>query len=189
MYSSFHSHIFLCRQLNKRGIKDHQIKEITVHGYKAWLNQESLKLPHLDEKTWFLPNATRGEAENLLSGLPTGTFLVRARNAGDYALSITCNGITNHCIINETENGTFGFAEPFNIFQTLTVLVMHYAQNSLEEHNDLLQTTLRYPVQCKYIINLKEQQKNEKPDCSSAGNIDKNTSDTSAAKQSNSAAS
>lgn len=51
----------------------------------------------------------------------------------------------NHCIIHQTDRG-FGFAEPYNIYSTLKELVLHYAQNSLEEHNDSLNTTLMYPV-------------------------------------------
>lgn len=120
------------------------------------MNQETLELPHLDEKTWFLPNASRQEAEQLLCGMPTGTFLIRARTAGGYALSIICNAMTNHCIINETDRG-FGFAEPYNIYESLLALVKHYAKNSLEEHNDLLQTTLRYPIYCNYIVKIKEE--------------------------------
>ena len=40
----------------------------------------------------------------------------------------------------------FGFAEPYNIYATLLDLVLHYAVNSLEEHNDRLKTTLMFPV-------------------------------------------
>lgn len=40
----------------------------------------------------------------------------------------------------------FGFAEPYNIYASLLDLVLHYAVNSLEEHNDRLKTTLMYPV-------------------------------------------
>ncbi|XP_063696410.1 phosphatidylinositol 3-kinase regulatory subunit alpha [Culicoides brevitarsis] len=142
--------------LISRGIKEHQIKEITEFGYKAWLNQENLELSHLDEKTWFLPNTSRQEAEILLHQLPTGTFLIRARTAGGYALSIICNTVISHCIINETDRG-FGFAEPFNIYESLLALVKHYAKNSLEEHNDALQTTLRYPVYCSYVVKIREE--------------------------------
>jgi phosphoinositide-3-kinase regulatory subunit len=56
-----------------------------------------------------------------------------------------CNGTVNHCIINETDRG-YGFAEPYNIYSSLKELVLHYAQNSLEEHNDSLRTTLASPV-------------------------------------------
>ena len=51
----------------------------------------------------------------------------------------------NHCIIYATERG-FGFAEPYNIHESLRQLVLHYAQNSLEEHNECLTTTLAYPA-------------------------------------------
>lgn len=44
-----------------------------------------------------------------------------------------------------TERG-YGFAEPYNIHETLKHLVLHYAQNSLEEHNECLTTTLAYPA-------------------------------------------
>ena len=40
----------------------------------------------------------------------------------------------------------YGFAEPYNIYSSLCDLVLHYAVNSLEEHNDKLKTTLTYPV-------------------------------------------
>lgn len=53
--------------------------------------------------------------------------------------------MVNHCIIYATERG-FGFAEPYNIHATLKHLVLHYAQNSLEEHNESLRTTLTYPA-------------------------------------------
>ncbi|XP_063228380.1 phosphatidylinositol 3-kinase regulatory subunit gamma-like [Bacillus rossius redtenbacheri] len=103
------------------------------------------KLPHQDPSTWFLQDCSRDEAQQLLAGKPDGTFLVRPSRTGEYALSITCNKIVNHCIIYKKERG-YGFAEPYNIYESLTSLVLHYAQNSLEEHNDLLNTTLAYPV-------------------------------------------
>lgn len=56
-----------------------------------------------------------------------------------------CNGLVNHCIVYETERG-YGFAEPYNIYESLKALVLHYKQNSLEEHNDSLCTTLAHPV-------------------------------------------
>jgi len=53
--------------------------------------------------------------------------------------------MVQHCIVYATERG-FGFAEPYNIHETLKHLVLHYAQNSLEEHNESLTTTLAYPA-------------------------------------------
>jgi hypothetical protein len=84
-------------------------------------------------------------AENLLRGQLHGTFLVRRSSDGRYALSIVCNSTVGHCHIHQTDRG-FGFAEPYNIYPTLRELVVHYAQNSLEEHNDQLKTRLAHPI-------------------------------------------
>lgn len=102
-------------------------------------------LPHNDERTWLLLNCDRTDAEKLLAGKSDGTFLVRKSSTNQYALSIACNGIINHCIIFETKKG-FGFAEPYNIYDSLKSLVLHYSQNSLEIHNDSLNTMLAYPI-------------------------------------------
>lgn len=80
--------------------------------------------------------------------LNVSTFDVYIRNYTDmcfYLCLYRCNGTINHCIIYETERG-YGFAEPYNIYGSLKALVLHYAQNSLEEHNDSLTTTLAFPV-------------------------------------------
>ncbi|XP_065214145.1 phosphatidylinositol 3-kinase regulatory subunit alpha isoform X2 [Planococcus citri] len=101
--------------------------------------------PHTFEATWFLEKCTRADAEKLLQGTPVGTFLIRPSRTGQYALSISCNGTVNHCIIYQTPRG-YGFAEPYNIYDSLKSLVLHYSQNSLEEHNDVLTTTLAHPI-------------------------------------------
>lgn len=102
-------------------------------------------LPHNDEKTWLLLNCNRQDAENALACKPDGTFLIRTSSTHQYALSIICNGVVSHCIIYETKKG-LGFSEPYNIYDSLKSLVLHYAQNSLEIHNDSLNTTLKYPL-------------------------------------------
>ncbi|XP_037959630.1 phosphatidylinositol 3-kinase regulatory subunit gamma [Teleopsis dalmanni] len=129
------------------GIKEEDIKQLIEMGFEAWQQRyESVSnQPHNDESMWFLKDCLRHQAEELLKGSPTGTFLIRARSAGHYALSIVCKGVISHCIINEAESG-YGFAAPYNIYHTLNKLVDHYATNSLEEHNDTLTTTLRIPV-------------------------------------------
>ncbi|XP_050076133.1 uncharacterized protein LOC126563530 [Anopheles maculipalpis] len=132
--------------LKRQAITDAQIKQILKDGYLSATNPDSTQdLPHLDETTWLRERYTRQDAEKKLANKPTGTFLIRARNAGHYALSIACDGRVNHCIIHQTERG-YGFAEPYFIYDSLKSLVVHYATNSLEEHNDLLQTTLKYPA-------------------------------------------
>lgn len=101
-------------------------------------------LPHNDERTWLYLDCSRSEAEEILKNKRDGTFLVRKSSTNHYALSIACNGTTNHCIICVTRRG-LGFAEPYNIYPTLKDLVLHYATNSLEIHNDSLNTTLKIP--------------------------------------------
>ncbi|XP_077261791.1 phosphatidylinositol 3-kinase regulatory subunit alpha isoform X1 [Temnothorax americanus] len=121
--------------------------------HSQWLKKNGMKqnkeevdfAVHSDEKTWLYLQGSRPDADHVLKGRPDGTFLVRRSRTGQYALSIVCNGAVQHCIIYATERG-FGFAEPYNIHESLKHLVLHYAQNSLEEHNECLTTTLAYPA-------------------------------------------
>lgn len=102
--------------------------------------------PHKIESTWFIKDIKRTEANQLLQGKPDGTFLIRnSHQTGQYALSISCDGKVFHCLIIKTERG-YGFSEPYDIHPNMLSLVMHYSQTSLEEHNDNLPTTLKYPV-------------------------------------------
>ncbi|XP_061402568.1 phosphatidylinositol 3-kinase regulatory subunit gamma [Musca vetustissima] len=134
-------------RLKEFGISEEDIKQLIEMGFEAWQQRYEIESnqPHNDESMWFLKDVTRQGAEDLLRGAPTGTFLIRARSAGHYALSIVCKNCINHCIIYKTESG-YGFAAPYNIYHSLKKLVEHYAQNSLEEHNDTLTTTLSIPV-------------------------------------------
>lgn len=139
--------------LKNRGVTDQQIQKIIERGFEAWTEHQCQQdeLLHEDEKTWNIPGCSRREAEQRLADKPTGTFLIRPSSAGNYALSIACNGIINHCMIHKTSDGFYGFAIPYNVYPSLLSLVLHYAQSSLEEHNDLLTTTLRFPVNSPYI--------------------------------------
>jgi len=105
--------------------------------------------PHSDERTWLMLELSRQKAERVLTNTIDGTFLIRKSSTDQYALSISCNGVVNHCIIQRTKAG-FGFAEPYNIYPNLKELVLHYATNSLEIHNDSLKTKLLYPVGALY---------------------------------------
>lgn len=128
-------------------MSEDDIKQLIEMGFEAWQEryESASNQPHNDESMWFLKDVSRHDAEELLRGAPTGTFLIRARSAGHYALSIVCKNLINHCIIYKTESG-YGFAAPYNIYHSLKKLVEHYATNSLEEHNDTLTTTLSIPV-------------------------------------------
>lgn len=143
--------IIVCRWLTSRGVKPSRIKMLLAEdgersqSHELETERDVDGLPHQDESTWLLPECSRTEAEHLLEGQPDGTFLVRPSSTYQYALSIICGGNISHCIIYGTERG-FGFAEPYNIYDSLKSLVLHYAQNSLEIHNDSLKTTLEHPI-------------------------------------------
>ncbi|XP_034472398.1 phosphatidylinositol 3-kinase regulatory subunit gamma isoform X2 [Drosophila innubila] len=135
------------KRLKGFGLTEGDLQEILEMGFDKWKQyyDKASNQPHRNESLWFLKDVKRRNAEDLLKGAPTGTFLIRARDAGHYALSIVCKAGIHHCIIYETETG-FGFAAPYNIYSSLNKLVEHYACNSLEEHNDTLTTVLRIPV-------------------------------------------
>lgn len=134
----------LKQMMTAQNISDQLIKRIIEEGSSAWINQEE----HLyAESYWLFPDYSRNRAESELADAPTGTFLIRPSSAhSPFALSIKANDTVNHCIICKTAQGTFGFAEPYNIYKSLKELVLHYSTNSLEEHNESLQTTLKIPL-------------------------------------------
>ncbi|XP_072261231.1 phosphatidylinositol 3-kinase regulatory subunit beta [Pyxicephalus adspersus] len=103
-------------------------------------------LPHHEERTWYMGKMKREQAEEMLTGKPDGTFLIReSRQKGCYACSVVVDGDTKHCVIYKTSTG-YGFAEPYYLYSSLKELVLHYQHTSLVQHNDALNVTLSYPV-------------------------------------------
>ncbi|XP_017663641.1 PREDICTED: phosphatidylinositol 3-kinase regulatory subunit alpha isoform X2 [Lepidothrix coronata] len=135
--------------LTQKGVRQKKLNE--------WLGNENAEdqysmveddedLPHHDERTWNVGNINRNQAENLLRGKRDGTFLVReSSKQGCYACSVVVDGEVKHCVINKTPTG-YGFAEPYNLYNSLKELVLHYQHTSLVQHNDSLNVTLAYPV-------------------------------------------
>ncbi|XP_066470258.1 phosphatidylinositol 3-kinase regulatory subunit alpha isoform X1 [Tiliqua scincoides] len=135
--------------LTQKGVRQKKLNE--------WLGNENTEdqysmveddedLPHHDERTWNVGNINRSQAENLLRGKRDGTFLVReSSKPGCYACSVVVDGEVKHCVINKTPTG-YGFAEPYNLYNSLKELVLHYQHTSLVQHNDSLNVTLAYPV-------------------------------------------
>ncbi|XP_021459192.2 phosphatidylinositol 3-kinase regulatory subunit gamma [Oncorhynchus mykiss] len=111
------------------------------------LVDEEEDLPHLDERTWYVGDITRSQAEELLRGKGDGTFLIRDSQSqkGSYACSVVVDGDIKHCVIFKTSTG-YGFAEPYDLYSSLRELVLHYRHTSLVQHNDLLNVTLACPV-------------------------------------------
>ncbi|XP_024134013.1 phosphoinositide-3-kinase, regulatory subunit 3b (gamma) isoform X3 [Oryzias melastigma] len=137
--------------LNHKGVRQKRINDWL--GLKnentdetSFVSEEEENLPHYDEKSWFVGNLNRMEAEELLIGKSDGAFLIReSSKKGCYACSVVVDGEVKHCVIFSTPRG-FGFAEPYNLYSSLKDLVLHYQQTSLVQHNDSLNVRLAYPV-------------------------------------------
>ncbi|TSL22059.1 Phosphatidylinositol 3-kinase regulatory subunit gamma [Bagarius yarrelli] len=139
------------RWLNHKGVRQKRINdwlgiknENTDDTY--FVSEEDENLPHYDEKSWFVGDLNRTQAEDLLLGKPDGAFLIReSSKKGCYACSVVADGEVKHCVIYSSPRG-YGFAEPYNLYSTLKDLVLHYHQTSLVQHNDSLNVRLAYPV-------------------------------------------
>ncbi|XP_050756579.1 phosphatidylinositol 3-kinase regulatory subunit gamma isoform X1 [Gymnogyps californianus] len=137
--------------LNHKGVRQKRINDwLGIKNENIddtyFVNEEDENLPHHDEKTWFVGDLNRIQAEDLLCGKPDGAFLIReSSKKGCYACSVVADGEVKHCVIYSTPRG-YGFAEPYNLYSTLKDLVLHYQQTSLVQHNDSLNVRLAYPV-------------------------------------------
>ncbi|TGZ55986.1 hypothetical protein CRM22_010240 [Opisthorchis felineus] len=100
-----------------------------------------------NSSTWFLPSVTREKAEQLLVDKPSGTFLIRSSGDGNsLVLSVRVDSSVQHCLIH-CDNGRYGFVRPpIQSFGSLEALVCHYHVYSLKQHNRLMTTTLRFPI-------------------------------------------
>uniref|UniRef100_A0A8D2B0B7 Phosphoinositide-3-kinase regulatory subunit 3 n=1 Tax=Sciurus vulgaris TaxID=55149 RepID=A0A8D2B0B7_SCIVU len=139
------------RWLNHKGVRQKRLNAwLGIKNEDAdetyFINEEDENLPHYDEKTWFVEDINRVQAEDLLYGKPDGAFLIReSSKKGCYACSVVADGEVKHCVIYSTARG-YGFAEPYNLYSSLKELVLHYRQTSLVQHNDSLNVRLAYPV-------------------------------------------
>ncbi|XP_029562502.1 phosphatidylinositol 3-kinase regulatory subunit gamma isoform X1 [Salmo trutta] len=137
--------------LNQKGTRQKKINEWLgikndMEDLYSLVDEEE-DVPHLDERTWYVGDIKRGQAEELLRGKGDGTFLIRDSQSqkGSYACSVVVDGDVKHCVIFKTSTG-YGFAKPYNLYSSLRELVLHYRHTSLVQHNDLLNVTLACPV-------------------------------------------
>nr|DBA17713.1 TPA: hypothetical protein GDO54_016043 [Pyxicephalus adspersus] len=137
--------------LNHKGVRQKRINEwLGIRNESIddpyFMSEEEEPLPHYDEKTWFVGDLNRIQAEELLRGKADGAFLIReSSKKGCYACSVVADGDVKHCVIYSTSRG-YGFAEPYNLYSTLKELVLHYQHTSLVQHNDSLNVRLAHPV-------------------------------------------
>ncbi|XP_020773074.2 LOW QUALITY PROTEIN: proto-oncogene vav [Boleophthalmus pectinirostris] len=90
---------------------------------------------------WFAGNMDRARAKNLLLSRSDGTFLVRQKDGGEFAISIKFNMDVRHIKITSSD-GLFRINDK-KAFKGLTELIDYYQHNSLKECFKELDTTLR----------------------------------------------
>ncbi|GAA6221634.1 proto-oncogene vav-like isoform X1 [Lates japonicus] len=99
--------------------------------------------PDLSGFSWFAGNMDRTAAKNLLMSRSDGTFLVRQKDGGEFAISIKFNMDIRHIKITSTE-GLYRINEK-KAFKGLIEMIQFYQQNSLKEYFKDVDTTLRTP--------------------------------------------
>ena len=55
-------------------------------------------------------------------------------------------GTVKHIIISQGQDGCYGLADNCRTHKTLSDLVLHYYNNSLSVHNNVLKITLKFPL-------------------------------------------
>ncbi|XP_008314858.1 proto-oncogene vav isoform X2 [Cynoglossus semilaevis] len=93
--------------------------------------------------SWFAGNMDRTAAKNLLLSRSNGTFLVRQKDAGEFAISIKFNVDVRHIKITSAD-GLFRINDK-KAFRGLAEMIEFYQKNSLKEYFKDLDTTLETP--------------------------------------------
>ncbi|XP_034741344.1 proto-oncogene vav-like isoform X1 [Etheostoma cragini] len=103
----------------------------------------SKQTPDLSGFNWFAGNMDRTAAKNLLLSRSDGTFLVRQKDGGEFAISIKFNMDIRHIKITSTE-GLYRINEK-KAFKGLVEMIQFYQQNSLKEYFKDVDTPLCTP--------------------------------------------
>ncbi|XP_026158465.1 proto-oncogene vav [Mastacembelus armatus] len=103
----------------------------------------SRPVPDLSGFGWFAGNMDRTAAKNLLMSRSDGTFLVRQKDGGEFAISIKFNMDIRHIKITATE-GLYRINDK-KAFKGLIEMIQFYQHNSLKEYFKDVDTTLRIP--------------------------------------------
>ncbi|XP_055757126.1 proto-oncogene vav-like isoform X1 [Salvelinus fontinalis] len=103
----------------------------------------SRSTPDLSDFLWFAGNMDRSAAKNLLISRSDGTFLVRQKDGGEFAISLKFNMDIRHIKITSTE-GLYRINEK-KAFKGLIEMVQFYQQHSLKEYFKDVDTTLQTP--------------------------------------------
>uniref|UniRef100_A0A6Q2YEY2 Osteoclast-stimulating factor 1 n=1 Tax=Esox lucius TaxID=8010 RepID=A0A6Q2YEY2_ESOLU len=108
----------------------------------------------------FAGNMDRSAAKNLLISRSDGTFLVRQKDGGEFAISLKFNMDIRHIKITSAE-GLYRINDK-KAFKGIIEMVQHYQQNSLKEYFKDVDTTLQTPFK-------QPEQSNATPNAPSPG--------------------
>ncbi|XP_068178412.1 proto-oncogene vav-like isoform X2 [Antennarius striatus] len=123
-------------------------RNLTV-GHMGWFPCQKVQ-PYIHTETpdlsgfhWFAGNMDRTAAKNLLMSRSDGTFLVRQKDGGEFAISIKFNMDVRHIKITSIE-GLYRINDK-KAFKGLIEMIKFYQLNSLKECFKEVDTTLRTP--------------------------------------------
>ncbi|XP_074485805.1 proto-oncogene vav isoform X2 [Sebastes fasciatus] len=125
--------------------------------------------PDLSGFNWFAGNMDRTAAKNLLMPRSDGTFLVRQKDGGEFAISIKFNMDIRHIKITSTE-GLYRINEK-KAFKGLIEMIQFYQQNSLKEYFKDVDTTLCTPFKQPEQSNSPNDTPNSTPNTTPGGSL------------------
>ncbi|XP_037619951.1 proto-oncogene vav-like isoform X2 [Sebastes umbrosus] len=125
--------------------------------------------PDLSGFNWFAGNMDRTAAKNLLMPRSDGTFLVRQKDGGEFAISIKFNMDIRHIKITSTE-GLYRINEK-KAFKGLIEMIQFYQQNSLKEYFKDVDTTLCTPYKQPEQSNSPNNTPNSTPNTTPGGSL------------------
>lgn len=99
--------------------------------------------PDLSSFLWYAGGMDRNGAKNLLISRSDGTFLVRQKDGGEFAISIKFHMDIRHIKITSTE-GLYRINDK-KAFKGVVEMIQFYQQNSLKEYFKDVDTTLQTP--------------------------------------------
>ena len=91
----------------------------------------TLEKVKLSERLWNQQHFSRIEVQEILTGMPAGTFIIRGSSqSNSVALSmIGPTGLVDHFLIVRKANGLYGLKNSENLFGSIQDLLAHYADN------------------------------------------------------------
>lgn len=123
-------------------------KNLTI-GQMGWFPSNKVQpyisraIPDLSGFNWFAGNMDRTAAKNLLMSRSDGTFLVRQKDGGEFAISLKFNMDIRHIKITSSE-GLYRINDK-TAFKGLIEMIQFYQKNSLKENFKEVDTTLLTP--------------------------------------------